>query len=161
MSAKHLMFEVEMAELKKILITHPWIARGGSEATALWTIDALQHDYDVTFATAHIDSWEELNSAYGTAVDPERVKITYCSKLPRVDQATKLVHLQHRHFEKFCQRLAPKFDLCLSSYNPVNFGDDSLSIQLIGDFSFSEKMRRKLYGSAQTASHHQQTHRSA
>ena len=57
-----------------ILVAHPWMGRGGSEATAMWTLAALQDDYEVTFVTAaplEFPDWTSLNAAYGTRVDPE------------------------------------------------------------------------------------------
>ena len=113
-----------------ILITHPWMGRGGSEATAMWTLQAMQYHYSVTFVTASPMKWGELNAAYGTTVDPEKVKYVQAPKLPAVDGPAKLVQLQLRYFEKFCRSVAGDFDLCLSAYNPVNFGKPG--IQLIG-----------------------------
>lgn len=128
-----------------ILVAHPWMGRGGSEATAMWTLTALQDDYEVTFVTAaplQPSDWTGLNAAYGTRVDPEKLHLVRAPALPGVDGPRRLSHLQVRYFERFCHRLAADFDLCLSAYNPLYFGRPS--IQLVGDFSFSEEMRRRL-----------------
>lgn len=129
--------------MKKLLVAHPWMGRGGSEATAMWTLMALQDDYDVTFVTASPVDWDDLNAAYGTSVNPDRVRFLRAPRLPGVDRADRLAHLQLRWFERFCQRVADDFDLCLSAYHPIWFGRPG--VQLIGDFSFSEKMRGLLY----------------
>lgn len=128
-----------------MLVTHPWMSRGGSEATAMWTLQALLDDYDLTFTTAApLDDgeWEKLNRAYGTRVDPARLRYVKAPALPGVNGPLRLAHLQVRRFERFCHGLAPSFDLCLSAYNPVWFGRPA--IQLLGDFSFSEEMRCRL-----------------
>ena len=109
----------------------------------MWTLQAMQYHYSVTFVTASPMKWGELNAAYGTTVDPEKVKYVQAPKLPAVDGPAKLVQLQLRYFEKFCRSVSGDFDLCISAYNPVNFGKPW--IQLIGDFSFSEEMRKRLY----------------
>ncbi|MEM9017368.1 MAG: hypothetical protein AAGC68_10160, partial [Verrucomicrobiota bacterium] len=116
----------------KILIAHPWMGRGGSEATAMWALQALQDDHDITFVTSAPEEWEELNAAYGTIVDPAKVQFLRAPKLPSVDGPDKLVNAQLSYFERFCQGIAANFDLCLSAYNPVYFGRPG--IQLIGDF---------------------------
>ncbi len=125
-----------------ILVAHPWMGRGGSEATALWTLDALQHDYDLAFVTASRVDWDELNQVYGTAVDPSRFRTLKAPVLPGVSGPNRLVYLQQRYFGKYCRKLASSYDLCLSAYNPIDFGRPA--IHLIGDFSFSEEMRKRL-----------------
>ncbi len=128
-----------------LLVTHPWMARGGSEATAMWTLEALSPEFEITFVTAapmNGSDWETLNLAYGTSVDPSRLRVVKAPVIPGAKGPRTLPHLQVRWFERFCHSLAPDFDLCLSAYNPIWFGRPS--IQLIGDFSFSEEMRRRL-----------------
>ncbi len=132
-----------MSQKLSILVSHPWMGRGGSEATAMWTLQALQDDYAVTFVTASPLDWDELNGAYGSDVDPAKVDVITAPALPTVDGPLKLVLWQQRYFEKFCHRIAGDYDICLSSYNPVFFGKPG--IQLLGDFSFSEEMRKRLY----------------
>ena len=127
----------------KLLITHPWVGRGGSEATAMWTLEALQDDFEVTFSTASPLDFDGLNKAFGTKVDPDKIRFIRAPRIPSVNSPFRLVHLQARYFERFCQKLAREVDCCLSTYNPVQFGRPG--IQLIGDFSFSEEMRKRLY----------------
>ncbi len=126
-----------------LLVTHPWMARGGSEATAMWAVNALQDDYEVTFVSAAAVDWESLNRAYGSAVDPGRITLLKAPALPGVDSPLRFTHLQVRYFERYCHGIAADYDLCLSTYNPINFGRPG--IQLIGDFSFCEEMRKRLY----------------
>lgn len=133
--------------MKSILVTHPWMGRGGSEATAMWTLQALQDDYAVSFCSAapmeDAAVWDELNEAYGSKVDFSRITFLRGPRLPTVDNPRRLVAGQLRWFERYCHRISNQFDLCLSAYNPVDFGRPG--IQLIGDFSFSEEMRKRLY----------------
>lgn len=126
-----------------LLVAHPWMARGGSEATAMRALEAFQDDYDITFVTAAAVDWESLNRAYGTAVNPARLRLLKAPTLPTVDGPLRLNHLQVRYFERYCHGIADQYDLCLSAYNPIYFGRPA--IQLIGDFSFSEEMRKRLY----------------
>lgn len=141
--------------MQTILVTHPWMGRGGSEATAMWVLQSLQDDYRVTFATSSPVDWDELNEAYGTEVDPEKIGLLRGPRLPTVDSPRKLVAAQLRWFERFCHRIAGRYDLCLSSYNPVDFGRPG--IQLIGDFSFSEEMRGRLYIHGESRFCHRET----
>jgi glycosyltransferase involved in cell wall biosynthesis len=126
-----------------LLVAHPWMARGGSEATAMWTLEALQEDYDITFVTAATIDWDSLNRAYGTAVKADRIRLLKAPALPTVDSPLRFSHLQVRYFERYCHRIAGDYDLSLSAYNPLYFGRPAM--HLIGDFSFSEEMRKRLY----------------
>ncbi len=120
------------------------MGRGGSEATTLWTLQALQGACErLAFATSSTPDWDELNAAYGSRVAPDRIETIRTPHLPFIDGPERFARLHRRHFERSCRRLAPKFDLCVSAYNPIDFGRPS--IQLIGDFSFSEEMRKRLY----------------
>lgn len=129
--------------MKTLLVTHPWMGRGGSEATAMWTLMALQDLYEVTFVSASPIDWDDLNEVYGTAVDPGKVRFLRAKKLPSVNNPHRLAHAQLRYFESFCRGIAGDFDGCVSAYHPIDFGRPG--VQLIGDFSFSEEMRRRLY----------------
>ena len=138
-----------------LLVAHPWMARGGSEATAVWTVNALQDEYDVTFVTAASVDWESLNRAYGTAVEPGRVNLLKAPALPGVDSPLRFTHLQVRYFERYCHGIASGYELCLSAYNPICFGRPG--IQLIGDFSFCEEMRKRLYIFGESRPQHRAT----
>jgi len=139
-----------------LLIAHPWMARGGSEATAMWAIEALLSDHDITFVTSarmREDDWDSLNRAYGTSIDPAHLKVIRAPALPGVTGPRRLSHLQVRYFERYCHRIAGSFDRCLSAYNPIFFGRPA--IQLIGDFSFCEEMRVRLHAHGEMPLRHQ------
>ncbi|MCW1925377.1 glycosyltransferase family 4 protein [Luteolibacter arcticus] len=136
----------------EILIAHPWMGRGGSEATAMWTLHALQDRARVTFTTASPVDWEDLNATYGTRVFPDKVTLLQAPRLPGVNSGTVLAFWQRAWFERFCRTLGEKFDACISAYNPIHFGQRA--IQLIGDFSFDEKCRLALYPTATGQAHH-------
>lgn len=139
----------------EILIAHPWMGRGGSEATAMWSLDALQDLARVTFTTSSPVDWESLNAAYGTRVDPAKIRFLPAPRLPGVTCGTKVAFWQRAYFERFCRDLGDRFDACLSAYNPIRFGRPG--IQLIGDFSFNEECRLRLYPHAADQPRHRPT----
>ena len=68
-----------MNKARRILVAHPWMGRGGSEATAMWTLQALAEspdEFEVTLVTASAVVWDELNARYGTC-------LLYTSPSPR------------------------------------------------------------------------------
>ena len=130
----------------EILIAHPWMGRGGSEATAMWALHCLQHRARVSFTTASPVNWATLNAVYGTAVSPDKIELLPAPKLPGVSTGSRLAYWQRAYFERHCQRLGKPFDLRVSAYNPIRFNRPA--VQLIGDFSFSEQSRLELYPNA-------------
>jgi glycosyltransferase involved in cell wall biosynthesis len=136
----------------EILIAHPWMGRGGSEATAMWTLHALQDRARVTFATVSPVDWDVLNATYDTRVSPTKVALLHAPRLPGVHSGTVVAFWQRAWFERFCRTQGPRFDACISAYNPIRFGQHA--IQLIGDFSFDEKCRLALYPTATGQVHH-------
>jgi glycosyltransferase involved in cell wall biosynthesis len=136
----------------EILIAHPWMGRGGSEATAMWALHALQDRARVTFTTASPVDWDDLNATYGTAVSPDKVTLLPAPRLPGVNTGTVVAFWQRAWFERFCRTLGGRFEACLSAYNPIHFGQRA--IQLIGDFSFDEKCRLALYPTAADQARH-------
>jgi hypothetical protein len=52
----------------KIGVAHPRLGRGGSEARAMWAMQALKDDYDVSLITAGEVNLKELNSFYGSSL---------------------------------------------------------------------------------------------
>lgn len=137
----------------EILIAHPWMGRGGSEATAMWALHCLQDRARLGFTTASPVDWDTLNAIYGTSVSPRKIKLHPAPRLPGVSTGSRLAYWQRAYFERHCQRLGKSFDLRISAYNPIRFNRPA--IQLIGDFSFSEASRLELYPNAS----HQVRHR--
>lgn len=131
------------------------MGRGGSEAVALWTLQALQRRCRITFATASAVDWTGLNRDYGTCVDPSAIEVLRFGKLPFVQRGDRIVTWQRSYFGRRCRRIADRFDLCISAYNPIDFGKPG--IQLIGDFSFNERARLLLYPNAEDQFCHRQS----
>ncbi|MCB1235551.1 MAG: glycosyltransferase family 4 protein [Verrucomicrobiae bacterium] len=126
------------------LVCHPWMGFGGSEATTMWTLQALQNagHAGVAFVSASPVDFEKLNRVYGTSVSPEKIGVIRAPKLPGVNSGGRLAHLQSGWFQRYCRGLAPGYEVCVSAYNFVDFGRPG--IQLVGDYTFSEALRRLL-----------------
>lgn len=125
----------------KIAIIHPnLIAGGGSEVCALWMIEALKDDYDVTIITSHCEDFAKLNTAYFSSLKKDQVSLV---KVPMPRYLKRRFNaLRGALLERFCKRAARSFDLMISSYNVMDFGKKG--IQYIVDFSFDDTLRRKL-----------------
>ena len=64
------MLEIKLLQYtgQEVVIGHPYMGRGGSEARVMWLIEALKQDFDVTVVTTGGWDLAALNSYYGTRV---------------------------------------------------------------------------------------------
>ena len=131
-----------ITERRSIAIIYPRLGRGGSEARALWAIDALKGSYDVTLVTAGEADFASLNAYYGTQLSPGDVPVLRAPLPPLLRDTGRFSALRGHLFQRFCQKIASKFDLMINAYNPMDFGVPG--VQFIADFSFDDEMRREL-----------------
>jgi glycosyltransferase involved in cell wall biosynthesis len=125
----------------KIAVFHPRLNVGaGSEVSAVWIVEALKNDYDVSIITCDHADFESLNNAYFSDLEAGEVniiKVLVPSWLKNNFDALRCFLLAG-----FCREKASEFDLMISTYNVMDFG--KRGIQYIVDFSFDDKLRRKL-----------------
>ena len=127
---------------------HPGLGLGGSEAPALWTIEALKKDYDVTLISMGGVDLERLNAYYGTSFAPGDFSLQRVPLPVGLRSTTKFAGLKGRFLNRYVRRVAPQFDVLISSYGPMDFGKPGL--QMIADFSFVEDWRLELNPSFRT-----------
>lgn len=128
----------------KIAVIHSWLkAGGGSEAVALWAIEALKAEYDVTLITMVEPNFEVLNKCYGTQINTDQIRVKVIP-IPNYFKK-KFDALKNYRLVRYCQKKCDEYDLLISSYNVL--GLNGKAIQIIGDFSFDDRLRRRLdYG---------------
>lgn len=124
-----------------ILVAHPNLGFGGSEATALWTIQALAADHDVTLLTAEKEDLDDLNAFAGTSLSPGDVDVDLVPHPFPLSATDRLATLKGRRFDDACRRAAENHDLCISTYNFQAFGERS--IQMVADLSFDDALRSR------------------
>lgn len=124
-----------------IAIIHPSLkVGGGSEAVALWTIEALYKKYPVSLVTMEEPDISLLNEYYCTNIEKKRIDIRvvpFPYLLSRGPGSLKKYKLSI-----YCQDKLKDHDLLISSYNVMDF--KRKGIQIIGDFSFDDELRRNL-----------------
>jgi glycosyltransferase involved in cell wall biosynthesis len=126
----------------KVAIVHPRLGFGGSESPALWTIEALKGDYDVTLISTGEADVDRLNSYYGTSLAPGDFSHRSVQLPAGLRSTGKFAGLKGRFLLRYVRRAAPEFDFLISAYGPMDFGKPG--IQMIADFSFVEEWRLEL-----------------
>ncbi len=126
----------------RVAVVHPrLIAGGGSEACAMWTLQALQDESRLTLITMGRPDLEALNRKYGTEIDPARLETRSLSIPPGLRR--RFDALRGFRLARYCRRHAREFDVMISAYNIMDFG--VAGIQRIADFSFDDALRRELH----------------
>ncbi|AFY34107.1 glycosyltransferase [Calothrix sp. PCC 7507] len=122
--------------MKKIAVFHPYFLGGGAETVALWILQALQDQYEITLFTIGKIDFESLNLMYGTSLSNQSVKvinlvpdffshISYFLIANNKEMRMLFLHLLMRFFKKNSHN----YDLVLSAYNAMDLG--KIGIQYI------------------------------
>ena len=126
----------------RVAVVHPQlVAGGGSEACAMWTLQAFQDESRLTLITMGRPDLASMNRKYGTAVDENKIE----GRFLRLPPGTRKRFDALRGFplSRYCRRHARDFDVMISAYNVMDFG--VAGIQRIADFSFDDEIRRELH----------------
>jgi glycosyltransferase involved in cell wall biosynthesis len=121
---------------------------GGSEAPALWTIEALKQDHEVTLISMGDIDLERLNAYYGTSLASGDFSAQRVQLPMGLRHTAMFAGWKGRFLQRYVRRVAPKFDVLISSYGPMDFGKPGL--QMIADFSFVDDWRLDLNPSFRT-----------
>lgn len=132
----------------KVAIVHPGLRFGGSEAAALWTIEALKRECDVTLVSMGNVDLERLNAYYGTPLAPGDFSVQRVPLPVGLRHTAKFAALKGRFLLRYVRSVAADFDVLISMYGPMDFGKPG--IQRIADLSFVEEWRLSLNPTFQT-----------
>lgn len=126
----------------RVAVVHPQlVAGGGSEACAMWTLQALQDESRLTLVTMGRPDLESMNWKYGTTIDESKIERIFL-KVP-FGMNKRFDALRVFRLARYARRHAGKFDVVISAYGLIDFGRKA--IQMIGDFSFDDGLRRELH----------------
>lgn len=123
----------------RVVIGHPLMNRGGSEARVMWLAEAFKADCDVTVLTAGGWDLEDLNRYYGTALKPSDVTARI-ARYPIIGSRVPGDALRASLFQRHARRAAPDYDLRISAYNLIDWGLPA--IHFVADFCWNRELRR-------------------
>ncbi|RZM76527.1 glycosyltransferase [Leptolyngbya iicbica] len=113
----------------QVVVWQPYFRGGGAEAVALWILEALQDDFDVSLHTLANVDLAKLNMMYGTHLSEERIEVI--SSIPRSLSGLAysamakseiirmgLVYLTIHHLKK----KSLQYDAAFSAFNAIDMG---------------------------------------
>ena len=123
----------------RVAVVHPRLTvGGGSEACALWVLEALKNDYDLTLMTSNTVDLSEFNEFYHTHLMPSELSIVRVPPPWFLDSTKRFAALRAFRLARFCQEQAARYDIMISVYNQMDFGRPG--IQYILDPNFDQEM---------------------
>jgi glycosyltransferase involved in cell wall biosynthesis len=125
----------------KVVIGHPMLGLGGSEAVVMWLIEALKGVSDVTVATTCGWNRLSLNEFYGTRVEENEIKVRI-APLPWPFQSHSVAALRGAVYQRFARRIAGEYDVRISAYNLTDWGLPA--IHFLADFSWNKEIRDRI-----------------
>ena len=131
-----------LARRQSVVIGHPFIGHGGSEARVMWLIEALKRDFDVTVMTTGGWNLPALNSYYGTRVGQDEVKVRI-APVPFFVRSLNAAALRGACFQRFARQIAGEYDIRVSAYNATDWGLPAL--HFIADFSWHKQIREQFH----------------
>lgn len=132
------------ANTTRVAIAHVSMGRGGSEATAVWGIQAIKDEYDVALLTAgkvRQRDLDDLNRYYGTRLRFGDFRVLEAPVLPGMRGTQSGAAIRGALFQRFCRKVAGRFDVLVSAYNLCDFG--APAVHFIGDFGWDPEVVRQ------------------
>lgn len=125
----------------KVVIGHPMLRLGGSEAVVMWLIEALKQDYDVTVATTGGWDLSTLNNFYGTEVKENEIRVRTAPVVWPL-QNRSVAALRGAVYQRFARSIASDYDLRISAYDLTDWGLPA--IHFLADFSWNKEIRDRI-----------------
>lgn len=133
----------------RIAVIHPQLrVGGGSEACALWIVEALCQNYDVSLISGSPANLSAFNDFYHTSLEPGRVSLISVPPPAPLRNPNRLAALRQFRLSKFCKRVSSRFEVMFSAYSPMDFG--KRGIQYVLDPHFNEQLLMMLNPSPKT-----------
>ena len=124
----------------RVVIGHPYVGRGGSEARVMWLIEALKSEFDVTVATTGGWDLAGLNFFYGTRVGQDEVKVRI-APVPFLAKNLSAAALRGACYQRFAHQIAGEYDVRVSAYNMTDWGMPA--VHFIADFTWNQELRER------------------
>lgn len=124
-----------------VVIGHPRIGRGGSEAVVMWLIEALKRDCEVTVVTTGGWDLAALNAYYGTKVCEDEVKVRI-APVPWLVRKQSAAALRGACYQRFARQIAGEYDVRISAYNTTDWGLPA--VHFIADFTWHREIRERV-----------------
>lgn len=121
--------DLNCSNRSRLAIYYPCFLGGGAEAVALWMLEALKDDYDVTLFTFSDIDFDKLNLMYGTNLSKQRINVQ--AIMPKsLNPFSNFLASNTKHFRQLSLHSVLRsikakqddYDLLISAYNAVDLG---------------------------------------
>ena len=131
-----------MKRARVAVVSSHLCAGGGSEACAVWIIEALKEQYDVTLITGQPIIVSELNRFYNTLLKPDEISVDVVPLPFLLRIFNRFAALRGYRLSRYSKSVSLNFDLMFSAYGFMDFR--KRGIQYILDPNFNEQLLKML-----------------
>lgn len=124
---------------KRVVIGHPGMGFGGSEACVMNILESLQDTHNITLVTTNNIDIETLNNFYNTSVELNKITIRSIPIPYFMKNNLKYAGLRGAFYARFCKKIGKNYDLAISAYNLTDWGMTK-QIHFIADFSWDRAL---------------------
>jgi glycosyltransferase involved in cell wall biosynthesis len=143
---------------KKAAILFPAFLKGGAESVALWILDSLKSDFDLTLVTFSSLDFDKLNRMYSCNLKKGdfKIDVPYAhTPLPSILTAgysyfTPRQHILLRYFK----RVKDQYALVIGAYNEMDFGKPGVQYLNSPMFGPEHEKARALLGYPDSGARH-------
>jgi glycosyltransferase involved in cell wall biosynthesis len=120
---------------KSVGVFMPFLSeiRGGPDVTAMWLIQALCTQYEVTLVTTSQFNLDFFNNFAGTRLKQDQFHIRRLRLLP-VPKSLAMSAIQGPLFQRYARSCAREFEICISAMNLLDFAVPA--VQFVSDFDW-------------------------
>jgi len=127
-----------------VAVIHPSLWWGGSEPCALWAVEALKDQFEVTLITSSEVDLDQLNRYYGTHLQAHELRVIRIPVPVPFKWVKGFFMLRYFRLARYCRKNSSRFQVMFSSYNPMDFG--KRGIQYILDPHFNQELLSQMAG---------------
>lgn len=116
--------ECRIGKKPRIAIIHPGWSLGGAGAVALWTLEALKKDYDLTLITTENVNFAELNAFFGSKLKSGEVEVRkiFNFRGSMLDGFLLKIALAQRYWKRHHK----EFDLAIATRCEIDLGEPGI-----------------------------------
>lgn len=119
------------------IVAHPYWGRGGAESAAMWVIESLRHDFDVTVYTRGGFDLQELNALADTAIKSSELDVRVAHRA----NTWPLGALAHGAYLGSLQSVGAEYDLRVTASGVAHWGLPA--IQFISSAIWNDSLATK------------------
>jgi glycosyltransferase involved in cell wall biosynthesis len=135
---------------KNIAVLFPAFYRGGAEAVAVWILEALKQQYDLSLFTFSEIDFDKINQQYGTQLSSSEIELITPYQSLKINRMVvnrfSLFTFRQYLLESYYKKIANRYDFAISANNEMDLGKPGMQYIHFPMFGRGNEISRKMMG---------------